>query len=106
MSLPAYPTGEYVLVERDPAITKMGDIELPYEQHRYPNSGTILMCGPDVKNRTTDPNGDQRLLCDGRRVIFGQHAGINITDSVSKDGKQYLLLREKEVISIIPTPVP
>lgn len=79
-----------VLIEQH--VEKQGLIVLPQTKLAQ---GTIVATGPG--NRT--PSGDLQKLClnVGDQVLFGEHSG----QKVPLDGKEYLMMRERDVIGVL-----
>lgn len=90
------PLHDRVVVERSEA-EKMsaGGIVLPDNAKERPKQGTVIAVGP---GRTLE-NGDVRLLDVKKddRVLFDGYAG----SEVKLDGKEYLILTEKEILAVI-----
>src|ERR1700677_1722988 len=90
------PLGDRLVVERieqDPKTA--GGIIIPDTAKEKPKQGKVLAVGPGAK----DENG-KRIAMDveaGDIVVFTQWAGSEI----KIDGKEYLVLKESDVIGII-----
>jgi chaperonin GroES len=91
------PIGENVMVKRlEPEAVTAGGIVLPDSAKEKPWEGRVLSVG------------DGRLLPDGRRiphqvsegdrVLFGRYAGTEVL----VDGKEVLIMNEKEILAVVP----
>ena len=72
-----------------------GGIALPETAKEEPQQGTIVAIGPGKR----DGNG-QRIMMDvavGDKVLFARYGG----SSLKHEGKEYLILREDEILAII-----
>ena len=90
------PLSDRLVVERIEQDTKTsGGIIIPDTAKEKPKQGKVLAVGPGAK----DENG-KRIPIDveaGDIVLFTQWAGSEI----KMDGKEYLVLKESDVIGII-----
>lgn len=90
------PLGDRIVVERIEGDTKtVGGIIIPDTAKEKPKQGKVLAVGAGAK----DENG-KRIAVDvavGDIVLFTQWAGSEI----KLDGKEYLVLKESDVIGII-----
>ena len=90
------PLGDRLVVERIEQDEKTaGGIIIPDTAKEKPKQGKVLAVGPGAK----DENG-KRIPMDveaGDIVLFTQWAGSEI----KMDGKEYLVLKESDVIGII-----
>ena len=90
------PLGDRLVVERIEQDTKTaGGIIIPDTAKEKPKQGKVLAVGPGAK----DENG-KRIAVDvqpGDIVLFTQWAG----NEIKMDGKEYLVLKESDVIGII-----
>jgi len=48
MSVEFAPTGDRVIIKRDPKVEKVGEIHVPDVHQDYPLSGTVVAIGPEV----------------------------------------------------------
>jgi chaperonin GroES len=90
------PLADRVIVERiAPQETTSGGIVLPDTAKDKPREGTVIAAGP---GRLLD-NGQLRPLDvhQGDRILFGSYAG----NEVEVDGKEYLILKEEEILAIL-----
>ena len=74
------PWGNRILVVREPAIRKIGEIIVPEVAVEKLAEGWVLSAGPDVG--TDCPYSPERLI--GCKVVFGKYAGDNL-DVTTKD---------------------
>src|SRR4051812_37552845 len=90
------PLGDRLVVERIEQEDKtVGGIIIPDTAKEKPKKGRVLAVGPGAK----DENG-KRIPIDvkeGEIVLFTQWAG----NEIKMDGKEYLVLKETDVIGII-----
>ena len=72
-----------------------GLIVMPKSTEKKLFQGTVVAVGPGVR---TD-HGDWIKLClnVGDRVLFGEYSG----QKVQYEGKEYLMMREKDVIGVL-----
>ncbi|GMT42613.1 MAG: 10 kDa chaperonin [bacterium] len=96
MAVNLKPLGDRVLVRpMEEKETKKGGIIIPDTAKEKPKEGKIIAAGP---GKTTD---DGKVLPlkekKGEKVIFGKYAGTEI----KLDGKEYLLMREDDILGII-----
>lgn len=90
------PLADRVIVERTtPQEKTSGGIVLPDAAKDKPREGTVIAAGP---GRLMD-NGQIRPLevHQGDRILFGSYAG----NEVEVDGKEYLILKEEEILAIL-----
>ena len=85
------PLHDRVIVQPDAAEQKTaGGIIIPDTSKEKPQRGTVLAAGPGKKDEpVTVKAGDQ--------VLYGKYAGTDIT----VDGKDYLIMRESDILAII-----
>jgi chaperonin GroES len=90
------PLRDRILVERiEEQEQKVGGIIIPDTAKEKPQQGRVVAVG---KGRVTD-TGDVFPLdvTEGDTVLFGKYAGTEI----KIDGKEYLIVREDEVLGIL-----
>lgn len=90
------PLRDRILVERiEEHEQKVGGIIIPDTAKEKPQQGRVVAVG---KGRVND-KGDVLPLDvkEGDAVLFGKYAGTEITI----DGKEYLIVREDEVLGIL-----
>lgn len=90
------PLGDRVVVERDEAAAvSMGGIYLPDTAKNKPSRGIVACVG----NGKMLKNGERSTLQvkAGDHVLFLSYAG----EEFKFDGKEYLLLREEDILAII-----
>ena len=90
------PLADRVVVERiAPEDKTSGGIVLPDAAKDKPREGTVIAAGPGLLLE----NGQLRPLevHQGDRILFGSFAG----NEVQVDGKEYLILREEEILAIL-----
>ena len=81
------PLGHKVVVERTQAVEKTaGGIVIPDTAKEKPEQGKVVAVGKDVEEIKV-----------GDVIVFGNFAATE----VKVDGKEYLIVREKEVFAVI-----
>lgn len=90
------PLNDHLLVERlaEETMSK-GGIIIPDTAKEKPSKGTVIAIG----NGKLDKSG-KRLAMDvkvGETVLFGKYSGTE----VKLDGKDYMILREDDVLAVI-----
>ncbi len=91
------PLGDNIVVKRVEAEeVSPGGIVLPDTARETPKQGRVLSIG----DGQLLPNGSraQHLVAEGDRVLFSRYAGTE----VEVDGQQFLIMREAEVLAIVP----
>lgn len=85
------PLADRVLIEPAVAESKtVGGIIIPDTAKEKPQKGTVVAVGPGKKDEPmTVSNGDA--------VLYGKYSGTEI----SVDGKDYLIMRESDILAII-----
>ena len=85
------PLADRVLVEAAAAEGKTaGGIIIPDTAKEKPQKGTVVAVGPGKKDEPMTVNiGDS--------VLYGKYAGTEITI----DGKNYLIMRESDIVAVI-----
>ncbi len=88
------PLGDRVLVQALASEKSKGGIIIPDTAKEKPQEGKIIAVGPGrVENgHRIDPEVKK-----GDRVLFGKYAGTEITI----DDKEYLILRESDILAIL-----
>jgi len=90
------PLGDRIVVERDEAMSvSMGGIYLPETAKNKPSRGVVACVG----NGKLLKNGERAELQvkAGDHVLFLSYAG----EEFKLDGKEYLLLREEDILAVI-----
>lgn len=80
-----------MVVVKDAEPDTMKGLFLPFKSRPKPTSGVIVAVGPEAPV--------QKI---GKRVVFGQHAGI----SILVDGHPFLVLDYEEILAMLPAEVP
>ena len=89
------PLGDRVVVEPITDDLSAGGIALPETAKEEPQRGIVIAVGPGQRN-----GSGQRLKMDvvvGDKVLFARYGG----SSLKHEGKEYLILREDEILAII-----
>ncbi len=89
------PLGDRVVVEPITDDFSAGGIALPETAKEEPQRGVVFAVGPGLR----DSNG-QRMAMDvvvGDEVLFARYGG----SSLKHEGKEYLILREDEILAVI-----
>ena len=90
------PLGDRILVERLEAEEKTaGGIVLPDSAQEKPKEGRVIATGSGKVLDSGERSPFQ--VKKGDRVIFASYAGTD----VSVDGKDYLVMREEDVLAIV-----
>ena len=85
------PLADRVLIQPAPAETKTASgIIIPDTAKEKPQQGTVVAVGPGTKD-------NKMTLKEGDTVIYGKYAGTEF----HLDGKDYMIMRESDVIAII-----
>lgn len=85
------PLADRVLVEPKEAETKTaGGLIIPDTAKEKPQQGKIIAVGPGKKDEPME-------LHAGDDVLYGKYAGTTVT----VDGKDYLIMRQDDVVAII-----
>ncbi len=79
-----------VMIEQDEAESKIGSFAISETSREKPRQGTIVVVGPGENNKAMETKV-------GDKVIYGEFSG----HVVSIEGKEYVILREKELLVII-----
>jgi len=81
------PLGDKLVIERLEAVSKTaGGIMIPDTAKEKPEQGKVVAVGKDVKE-----------VKQGDNVLFGKYA----TTEVKVDGKEYLLVKEEDILAVI-----
>ncbi|MFY0643736.1 MAG: co-chaperone GroES [Bacteroidia bacterium] len=85
------PLSDRVLIEPAAAEEKTaGGIYIPDTAKEKPQKGTVVAVGPGTKDEpTTVKTGDQ--------VLYGKYSGTEL----NVDGKDYLMMRESDLLAIV-----
>lgn len=85
------PLADRVLVEPAAAESKtVGGIIIPDTAKEKPQKGTVVAVGPGKKD-------EPLTVKEGDAVLYGKYSGTEI----SVDGKDYLIMRESDILAII-----
>ncbi len=91
------PLADRVLVEPLEAEEKTaGGIYIPDNAKEKPQKGKIIACGP---GKASENSGEVIKLevSEGDIVLYGKYSGTE----VAVDGKDYLIMRESDILAII-----
>ncbi len=95
------PLRDRIVVERDIAPDKLGNIFIPDNAKEPPKKGTVLAVGPGYR---CPDNGVfiETSLKPGDRVMFGPYVGVEVAIE-GEDGKKAirLIMREEEVLATL-----
>lgn len=81
------PLADRVVIKRIEAEEKTASgIVLPDTAKEKPEEGEVIACGKDVKE-----------VKKGDKVIFGKYS----TSEVKKDGEEYLIVKEEDILAVI-----
>jgi chaperonin GroES len=97
MAISLKPLGNRVVVEpqEEEEITA-GGIVLPETAKEKPQKGTVLAVGPGDRNE--DGERIPMDVSEGDTVLYAKYAGTEI----KLDGKKLLILRESDLLAIVP----
>ncbi|MDR2085326.1 MAG: co-chaperone GroES [Bacteroidales bacterium] len=85
------PLADRVLIEPAAADqTTSGGIIIPDTAKEKPHKGTVVAVGPGKKD-------EPMTVKVGDKVLYGKYAGTELTF----DGKDYLIMRESDIVAII-----
>lgn len=85
------PLSDRVLVEPNPAEEKTaGGLYIPDTAKEKPLAGTVIAVGPG----TSEIKMEVKV---GDKVLYGKYAGTEVT----VDGKDYLIMSQKDILAII-----
>ncbi|MFA5712652.1 MAG: co-chaperone GroES [Bacteroidales bacterium] len=85
------PLADRVLVEAKEAETKTaGGLYIPDTAKEKPQEGTVIAVGPGKKDEPME-------LKVGDSILYGKYSGTEI----SSDGKEYLMMRQSDVMAVI-----
>ena len=96
MALSIKPLSDRIVVEAAPAEeVASGGIILPDTAQEKPQQGTVVAVGP---GKTSDAGTLVKLTVKAKdKVLFGKYSGSDITI----DGKDYMIMRESDILAII-----
>jgi chaperonin GroES len=91
------PLGDRVIIKPMEAESKSkGGIVLPDTVKEKPQEGKVVAVG---KGKALDSGSVQKLeVSVGDTVLYGKYSGTEIT---SKDGEEYLIVREEDILAIV-----
>jgi len=85
------PLADRVLIEAKEAETKTASgLYIPDTAKEKPQQGTVVAVGSGKKDEPME-------LKEGDTVLYGKYAGTEIT----VDGKNYLIMRQSDVVAIV-----
>ncbi len=91
MALNIKPLADRVVIEPTPAETKTASgIIIPDTVKEKPQEGTVVAVGPGQLD-------EPMTLKEGDKVLYGKYAGTEL----KLDGKDYLIMRELDVLAVI-----
>ncbi len=91
------PLGDNIVVKRIEAEeVSPGGIVLPDVAQETPKQGRVLSIGDG--QLLADGSRARHLVAEGDRVLFGSYAGTE----VEVDGQRFLIMREDDVLAIVP----
>ena len=96
-NLEVKPLADRVVVQPlDESEQKRGGLYIPDTAKEKPSQGEIVAVGP---GKISDEGA--RLEMDvsvGDKVLYGKYSGTDVT----LDGEEYLILRESDILAIVP----
>ena len=91
MAINVRPLGDRVLVQAiEEQEVKKGGIIIPDTAKEKPQRGTVVAAGPGKKDEPVTVKA-------GDTVLYGKYAGTE----VSIEGKDYLIMRESDILAIV-----
>jgi chaperonin GroES len=95
--MPIKPLHDRVLLERSEQSEQKstGGIIIPDTAKEKPIEGKVVAIGDGA--RTDDGKVTPLVVKPGDRVLFGKYSGTD----VKVDGKEYLIVRESEILAIL-----
>ena len=94
------PLHDRIIVHRlEEGEQQIGGIIIPDSAKEKPQQGTVVAAGAGKAK-----NGGKRVPLDvkaGDRILFGKYAG----QEIKLDGKDYLIMKEDDVLAVIEGPV-
>ena len=85
------PLADRVLIEPKEAETKTASgLYIPDTAQEKPQQGTVLAAGPGKKDEPME-------VKEGDVVLYGKYAGTEVT----VDGKQYLIVKQSDILAIL-----
>lgn len=88
------PLADHVLIQRMPAVTKIGSVLLPGAAQTRPKCGTVLSVGPG--RQLEDGSLSTMELEPGDVVHFSPYAGLNLEEVASDDC--CMVMRQDDVL--------
>ena len=90
------PLADRVLIEpADAKEEKIGNIYIPDTAKEKPNEGIVAAVGP---GKVSDDGKEVPMqVKQGQRVLYGKYSGTEIKES----GKDFLIVRESDILAII-----
>jgi chaperonin GroES len=99
-SEPVYrPLGDKVVIRREKAPDKIGNILLPDSAQGKMQRGKVLAVGPGkvLKDGTRQPMEVKA----GDRVCWSRYAGSGVEDNPAKDEEDLLVMREDDILAVV-----
>ncbi|MDY0169170.1 MAG: co-chaperone GroES [Thermoguttaceae bacterium] len=91
------PLGDKIVVKRIEADeVSPGGVVLPESARETPKQGRVLSIGDG--QLLPDGSRARHSVAEGDRVLFGSFVGTE----VMVDGQEFLIMREEEVLAIVP----
>lgn len=92
------PLHDHILVERIEEEEQLrGGIVIPDTAKEKPQEGKVVAVGP---GKTLDNGHELRMsLKKGDRILFGKYSGTD----VKIDDREYLIMRENDVLGVLET---
>ncbi|MFQ5648791.1 MAG: co-chaperone GroES [bacterium] len=90
------PLADRVIVKPiDPEEKKHGNIIIPDTAKEKPQEGEVVAVGPGKVNDAG--NSVAMEVKKGDRVLYGKYSGTEVTI----DGKDYLIMRENDILAVV-----
>lgn len=100
-----HPTEFKVLIEPKVASDKIGSIiiaDVTVEKQKYATTeGRIVAVSHLAFSYATEREWDGKKPAPGNRVIFAKYAGLRVEAKDTRDGKDYLLVNDKDIVATL-----
>lgn len=89
------PMSDRILVRRDPAVTKIGNIELPSEAQSKPKKGTVIAIGPGRILENGEIGAIEVRV--GDHVWFSPFAGLSVSEEIEEKAG-FVVMRQDDIL--------
>jgi chaperonin GroES len=99
-SEPVYrPLGDKVVIRREKAPDKIGNIHIPESAQGKMRKGFVLAVGPG--KLLDDGKRGPMELKEGQKVCWSNYAGSEVGDRNSKEEEDILVMREDDILAVV-----